>query len=74
MLKASYTASSDEREAEIINKIKDDPAAFYGYAKQFSNNRSDIGPLVDEDDNTTMDPQAMASLLLSNITLSSLHL
>ena len=35
----------DQREVRIINKIKDDPKAFYGYAKKHSCVRNEISAL-----------------------------
>ena len=62
-LKESYDKERRKREEKVIPLLKDDPSTFYTYAKTFANNRSDIGPLVNEDGDPTMDHEKMAGIL-----------
>jgi ribonuclease P/MRP protein subunit RPP40 len=51
------------KEKKAINVIRDDPAAFYKYAKKFSKDVNTIGPLVVEEREPVSDPAAMAEIL-----------
>ena len=51
----------DQREVRIINKIKDDPKAFYGYAKKHSCVRNEISALSTPDGYVT-DRESIANL------------
>ena len=52
----------DQREAGIIAKIKDDPKAFYGYAKKHSSVRNEISALSTPEGYVT-DRESIANLL-----------
>ena len=62
-LKESYEEVRDRRENKFIPLLQDDPASFYSYANSFARNRSEIGPLVKDDGDSTLDPKAMAQIL-----------
>ena len=50
-------------EEHAIDAIKENPKVFYSYAKRFSKQRSNIGPLLDKENKLQQDPKIMADLL-----------
>ena len=50
-------------EEQAIGAIKENPKVFFSYAKRFSKQRSNIGPLLDKDNKLQQDPKVMADLL-----------
>ena len=62
-LKESYDEVRDRREKKFIPLLQDDPASFYAYANSFARNRSEIGPLIKEDGDSTLDSKTMAQIL-----------
>ena len=52
-----------EEEARIVERVKENPKAFYSYAKRTCKTKDPIGPLTDRDGVLTNDPVKMANLL-----------
>ena len=52
---------ADEKRA--INTVSVNPRYFFSYAKRFSKKRTNIGPLIDRDNNLQQDPKKMADML-----------
>ena len=59
----SYETARRNTEEKMLPKLADNPGAFYKYAKNFSDVKSDIGPLINSDGDVTADPKKMAELL-----------
>ena len=50
-------------EKKAIEKIKTNPRAFYTFAKQKSKTSTNIGPLIDKDNQLQSDPRDMSNIL-----------
>ena len=62
-LKSSLAKLREKKEKNILPDIKNDPSTFYAYARSFASTKSDIGPLMDSDENLVCDDKAMADIL-----------
>ena len=55
----------EEKEKEVIAKIKINPRAFYTYAKKHCKTHTSVGPLADEHNKLHSDPTTMCNILQS---------
>ena len=64
-LKIQESIECQQREAELraIQTIKTNPRYFHSYAKKFAKRKTNIGPLLDSDNNLQQEPKKMADLL-----------
>ena len=62
-LKDSLTKLRTNKENKVLPEIKQDPATFYSYARTFSKDRTEIGPLMDSNENLVSDSKKMAEML-----------
>ena len=53
----------NKKEEKVLPEIIKDPGLFYSYAKTFSSSKSEIGPLMDPDENLVSDCKQMADML-----------
>ena len=63
--KIKYSIETEEarKEAEILEKIKVNPKAFYSYAQRKRKLKCKVGPLIDESGNLQSDYKTMADIL-----------
>ena len=54
-LKESYERQKYKKECEVISNLKDNPKAFYKFARTKSIVQSDVGPLKDKNGNYETD-------------------
>ena len=52
-----------KEEQHAVDAIKKNPKVFYSHAKRFTKQRTNIGPLLDKENNLQQDPKIMADLL-----------
>ena len=62
-IRDSIRKERDDKEKEVIAKIKTNPRAFFSYAKRNCKTYSSIGPLLDLNNKLQSDPQAMTEIL-----------
>ena len=62
-IKKSVEAEYKRKENEAIEKIRQNPRAFYSYAKRFRKLKCKTGPLIDSNGNLQSDPKTMADIL-----------
>ena len=65
--KIKYSIETEEmrKEAEILEKIKVNPKAFYSYAQRKRKLKCKVGPLIDQNGNLQSDYKTMADILQS---------
>ena len=63
-LKDSLDRKQEKEETAAISKIREDPSAFFAYARKKARVKSQVGPLVTPSGSHTSDPEEMATLLL----------
>ena len=63
--KIKYSIETEEmrKEAEILEKIKANPKAFYSYAQRKRKIKCKVGPLIDQNGNLQSDYKTMADIL-----------
>ena len=62
-IKASIADQKKDAERLAVQTILKNPRYFFSYAKQFDKRKSNIGPLLDSENNLQQDPKKMADLL-----------
>lgn len=67
-IKDSITAQKREAEQRAVQTIKQNPRFFFSYSKQFDKRKTNIGPLLDSENNLQPDPKKMADLLQQQYT------
>ena len=67
-VKESIAAQKKDAELKAVHKIKENSRFFFSYAKTFDKRKSNIGPLIDSQNNLQQDPKVMADLLQQQYT------
>lgn len=62
-IRDSLKEEAIKKEADVINKIKSNPRAFFTYAKKKSKVITNIGPLLDKNNKLQSDPTKMSNIL-----------
>ena len=62
-IKEAINQHIDKKEQKAVSKIKSNPKFFFSYAKSFSQTKSGVSMLFDENERITTDPKEMADIL-----------
>ena len=62
-IKESIKNQRCEKETKVTDKIIENPKYFYSYAKQFSKQKSTVGPLLNDQNELESDPKKMADII-----------
>ena len=62
-IRDSIKREMEQKEIELISKIKTNPKAFYTFAKKNAKTYSSVGPLADQDKKLHSDPTTMCNML-----------